>query len=80
MVKVFLKLFSIHFNPIKDIEISSSIRLQMILVACGEIKNSVALRSLSAKGVINNIRFGVGDLFLKQSKYTLYNYSRIITL
>ena len=43
-------------------------------------KNSVTLRSLSAKGVINNIRFGVGDLFLKQSKYTLQLFSRIITL
>ena len=39
-------------------------------------RNTVALRSLSATGVIKNkIRFSVGDLFLNQSKYTLYNYS-----
>ena len=66
----------IHFNPIKDIEISSSIRLQNDFGGMWGNKNSVTLRSLSAKGVINNIRFGVGDLFLKQSKYTLYNYSQ----
>ena len=35
----------------------------------------VNVRQLRAKGVINNkIRFSVGDLFLKQSKFTLYNY------
>ena len=34
------------------------------------------MRQLKAKGVINNkVRFSVGDLFLKQSKFTLYNYS-----
>ena len=66
----------IHFNPIKHIEISSSIRLQNDFGGMWGNKNSVTLRSLSAKGVINNIRFGVGDLFLKQSKYTLYNYSQ----
>ena len=32
-------------------------------------------RSLGFEGIINNkIRFSIGDLFLKQSKFTLYNY------
>ena len=35
----------------------------------------INVRQLKAKGVINNkIRFSIGDLFLKQSKFTLYNY------
>ena len=30
---------------------------------------------LMAKGTINDkVRFSIGDLFLKQSKFTLYNY------
>ena len=49
----------------------------MILGECGVIKIQLHSRSLSAKGVIKNkIRFSVGDLFLNQSKYTLYNYSQ----
>ena len=67
----------LHFTPINEIEISSSIRLQNDFGGMWGNRNSVTLRSLSASGVIyNKIRFGIGDLFLKQSKYTLYNYSQ----
>ena len=67
----------IHFTPVKDIEINSSIRLQNDFGGMWGNRNTVALRSLSATGVIKNkIRFSVGDLFLNQSKYTLYNYSQ----
>ncbi len=67
----------IHFTPVKDIEINSSIRLQNDFGGMWGNRNTVALRSLSATGVIKNkIRFSLGDLFLNQSKYTLYNYSQ----
>ena len=37
-------------------------------------KNFVELRRLSAKGIINNkIAFSIGDIYLKQTKFTLYN-------
>ena len=40
-------------------------------------KSVVELRSLSAKGIVNNkIAFSVGDIYLKQTKYTLYNYDQ----
>ena len=40
-------------------------------------KNFVELRRLSAKGVINNkIAFSFGDIYLKQTKFTLYNYEQ----
>ena len=65
----------IHFTPIKDIEIFSEIRLQNDFGGMWGNRNLVNLRSLSAKGVINDrVKFSVGDIMLKQSKFTLYNY------
>ena len=40
-------------------------------------RSVVELRDLTAKGVINNkIKFSVGDIFLKQTKFTLFNYDQ----
>ena len=64
-----------HVNPIKDIEIFTQLRLKNSFGSFFGSGTEVNVRQLRAKGVINNkIRFSVGDLFLKQSKFTLYNY------
>ena len=65
----------------KDIEIFSEIRLQNDFGGMWGNRNLVNLRSLSAKGVINDrVKFSVGDIMLKQSKYTLYNYHQDISV
>ena len=64
-----------HVNPIKDIEIFAQLRIRNSFGSFFGSGTQISVRQLSAKGVINNkIRFSVGDLFLKQSKFTLYNY------
>ena len=64
-----------HVTPIKDIEIFTQLRLKNSFGSFFGSGTEVNVRQLRAKGVINNkIRFSVGDLFLKQSKFTLYNY------
>ena len=64
-----------HVTPIKDIEIFTQLRLKNSFGSFFGSGTKVNVRQLRAKGVINNkIRFSVGDLFLKQSKFTLYNY------
>jgi len=66
-----------HFTPIDDIEIFSEIRLKNDFGGMWGNKNFVELRRLSAKGVVNNkIAFSVGDIYLKQTKFTLYNYDQ----
>ena len=66
-----------HFTPIDDIEIFSEIRLKNDFGGMWGNRNYVELRNLSAKGVINsNIAFSVGDIDLKQTKFTLYNYDQ----
>ena len=66
-----------HFTPVDDIEIFSEIRLKNDFGGMWGNKNFVELRKLSAKGVINNnIAFSVGDIDLKQTKFTLYNYDQ----
>ena len=66
---------NIHVNPIKDIEIFSQLRIRNSFGGFFGSGTEVNVRQLKAKGIINEkIRFSVGDLFLKQSKFTLYNY------
>tara|TARA_B100001758_G_scaffold72086_1_gene60758 strand:- start:20 stop:1771 length:1752 start_codon:yes stop_codon:yes gene_type:complete len=63
-----------HVNPIKDIEIFAQLRIRNSFGSFFGSGTEINVRQLKAKGVINNkIRFSVGDLFLKQSKFTLYN-------
>jgi len=67
----------LHFTPINDIEISSEIRLKNDFGGMWGNRNIVELRQLTAKGVINNkIAFSVGDIYLKQTNFTLYNFSQ----
>ena len=62
------------FND-NDIEIFSEIRLKNDFGGMWGNKNFVELRRLSAKGIVNNkIGFSIGDIYLKQTKFTLYNY------
>ena len=64
-----------HVNPIKDIEIFAQLRIRNSFGSFFGSGTEINVRQLKAKGVINNkIRFSVGDLFLKQSKFTLHNY------
>ena len=64
-----------HVNPIKDFEIFAQLRIRNSFGSFFGSGTQISVRQLSAKGIINNkIRFSVGDLFLKQSKFTLYNY------
>ena len=66
-----------HFTPVDDIEIFSEIRLKNDFGGMWGNKSVVELRSLSAKGVVNNkIAFSIGDIYLKQTKFTLYNYEQ----
>ena len=64
-----------HVNPIKDLEIFAQLRIRNSFGSFFGSGTQISVRQLSAKAIINNkIRFSVGDLFLKQSKFTLYNY------
>ena len=64
-----------HVNPIKDIEIFAQLRIRNSFGGFFGSGTEINVRQLKAKGIINEkIRFSVGDLFLKQSKFTLYNY------
>ena len=65
-----------HVNPSKDIEIFAQLRIRNSFGSFFGSGTEINVRQLRAKGVINNkIRFSVGDLFLKQSKFTLFNYN-----
>ena len=66
-----------HFTPLNDIEILSEIRLKNDFGGMWGNKSVVELRRLSAKGIVNNkIAFSIGDIYLKQTKFTLYNYQQ----
>ena len=66
-----------HFTPVDDIEIFSEVRLKNDFGGMWGNKSFVELRRLSAKGVVNKkISFSVGDIYLKQTKFTLYNYEQ----
>ena len=69
-----------HVNPIKDIEIFAQLRIRNSFGSFFGSGTEINVRQLRAKGVINDkIRFSVGDLFLKQNKFTLYNYDEELT-
>ena len=66
-----------HFTPVDDIEIFSEIRLKNDFGGMWGNKSVVELRRLSAKGIINNkITFSIGDIYLKQTNFTLYNFQQ----
>ena len=64
-----------HINPINDFEIFAQLRIRNSFGSFFGSGTEINVRQLKAKGIINNkVRFSVGDLFLKQSKFTLHNY------
>ena len=64
-----------HVNPIKDIEIFAQLRIRNSFGSFFGSGTEINVRQLRAKGTINDkVRFSIGDLFLKQSRFTLYNY------
>ena len=64
-----------HVNPIDNIEIFAQLRIRNSFGGFFGSGTEINVRQLKAQGVINNkVRFSFGDLFLKQSKFTLYNY------
>ena len=64
-----------HVNPIKNFEIFAQLRIKNSFGSFFGSGTEINVRQLMAKGTINDkVRFSIGDLFLKQSKFTLYNY------
>ena len=64
-----------HVNPIDDIEIFAQIRIKNSFGGFFGSGTEIDSRQLRVNGTINNkVRFSVGDLFLKQSRFTLFNY------
>ena len=64
-----------HVNPIKNFEIFAQLRIKNSFGSFFGSGTEINVRQLKAKGTINDkVRFSIGDLFLKQSKFTLYNY------
>jgi len=63
-----------HINPINDIEIFAQLRIRNEFGSFFGSGTDIVVRQLTAKGVIaKKIKFSVGDLFLKQNKFTLNN-------
>ncbi len=69
-----------HVNPVKNIEVFAQLRIKNSVESFFGSDTEINVRQLKLKGTINDkVRFSVGDLFLKQSKFTLYNYDEELT-
>ena len=69
-----------HVNPINNIEIFAQLRIKNSFGSFFGSGTEINVRQLKLKGtIIDKIRFSVGDLFLKQTKFTLYNYDEEIS-
>ena len=63
-----------HINPLNDIEIFAQLRIRNEFGSFFGSGTDIVVRQLTAKGVLaKKIKFSVGDLFLKQNKFTLNN-------
>ena len=66
-----------HFTPNDEIEIFSEIRIKNDFGYMWGSGASVDLRRLSVKGVLNDrISFNLGDMYLKQTVFTLNNFGQ----
>ncbi len=71
----------IHFTPNKDIEILSEIRIKNDFGFMWGAGSYVDLRRLSVKGILQNrVNFNIGDIYLKQTEFTLYNNEHELSL
>ena len=64
-----------HINPIKEIEVFAQLRISNQFGSFFGSGTNIIVRQLTAKGVLGNrIKFTIGDMYLKQNKFTLHNY------
>ena len=64
----------VHVNPLKDFEVFAELRVRNTFGGFFGAGTEVLVRQLRASGVIDNrVRFNIGDIYLKQSPYTLWN-------
>ena len=69
-----------HVNTINNIEIFAQLRIKNSFGSFFGSGTEINVRQLKLKGTINDkVRFSVGDLFLKQTKFTLYNFDEEIS-
>jgi hypothetical protein len=69
-----------HFTPNNEIEIFSEIRIKNDFGFMWGSGSYVNLRRLSIKGILNDrISFSLGDMYLKQTPFTLHNYKQELT-
>lgn len=63
-----------HINPNENIEVFAQLRVRNTFGGFFGSGTSVDVRQLTAKGTINDkVRFSIGDLYLKQTRFTLFN-------
>lgn len=63
-----------HINPLEDIEVFAQLRIRNEFGSFFGSGTQIDVRQLTVKGVLGNkVKFSIGDLFLKQNKFTLYN-------
>jgi hypothetical protein len=65
---------NVHVNPLEDFEIFAQLRVRNTFGGFFGAGTDVRVRQLRATGVVNKrVRFNIGDIFLKQSPFTLWN-------
>ena len=70
-----------HINPFKTVEIFGQVRIKNEFGSFFGSGTQIDVRQLRASGIIKNkVKFSVGDLFLKQNKFTLHNYDEELNL
>lgn len=65
---------NVHVNPLEDFEVFAQLRVRNTFGGFFGAGTDVMVRQLRASGVIDKrVRFNIGDIYLKQSPYTLWN-------
>ncbi len=65
---------NVHVNPLEDFEVFAQLRVRNTFGGFFGAGTDVMVRQLRATGVIDKrVRFNVGDIYLKQSPFTLWN-------
>jgi hypothetical protein len=65
-----------HINPTDNIEIFAQLRIKNQYGSFFGSGTNIDVRQLRASGIIKNkVKFSIGDIFLKQNRFTLYNYN-----
>ena len=72
---------NVHVNPIPNIEVFGQVRVQNQFGGFFGSGTQIDVRQLTARGTLKNkIKFSVGDIYLKQNRFTLYNYDEDLNL